>query len=228
VEPADGVQAQASEAALPVSATTLGLLMAAGLQGNALVAVVAAIDDDFRRQSADSPPTSAHDRRKAYDRDRMRAKRSQREDESADVGGPSLPASPSSPLPPRPPITTPSPSPITPARANGKHSIDEEFEREFWPNVPRKVGKPAALKAYRAARKKASAEVLSEGIRRYASERAGQDASFTAYPSTWLNQDRWADELTLTTGPPADAEREAARRRIEEHNAKIARERGTG
>ena len=67
------------------------------------------------------------------------------------------------------------------------------FEK-FWLACPRRIGKEAARKAYEKARKIASDFELLEGIRRYATSRAGQDEQFTVHPATWLNQGRWADE----------------------------------
>lgn len=65
---------------------------------------------------------------------------------------------------------------------------------DFWNEVPKKVGKGQAEKAYRAALKKTDHETIIAGIRRYAKERAGKDAQYTAHPATWLNGERWADE----------------------------------
>lgn len=65
---------------------------------------------------------------------------------------------------------------------------------EFWAVVPRKVAKPAALKAYRAAIKRADRQTILDGMTRYAESRRGQDMQFTVHPATWLNGDRWADE----------------------------------
>ena len=67
------------------------------------------------------------------------------------------------------------------------------FEK-FWLACPRRVGKEAARRAYEKARKTTSDSELLEGIRRYATSRAGQDEQFTVHPATWLNQGRWADE----------------------------------
>jgi biotin operon repressor len=67
------------------------------------------------------------------------------------------------------------------------------FEK-FWLACPRRIGKEAARRAYEKARKTTSDSELLEGIRRYATSRAGQDEQFTVHPATWLNQGRWADE----------------------------------
>ena len=68
-----------------------------------------------------------------------------------------------------------------------------DFET-WWTAVPRKVGKDAAKKSYISARRTADAGTLLAGIRRYASERAGQDPRYTKHPATWLNGGCWADD----------------------------------
>lgn len=73
------------------------------------------------------------------------------------------------------------------------HSEHDRFD-EFWCEVPRKIGKGQARKAWTAALKKADADTIISGIRRYAAERRNEDAKFTAHPATWLNGERWEDE----------------------------------
>jgi hypothetical protein len=72
--------------------------------------------------------------------------------------------------------------------------IEAEFNSTFWPLVPKKQAKPDALKAYRAARKRASADILAEGMRRYALSVAGKDPEYIKLPAGWLRSERWADE----------------------------------
>lgn len=64
----------------------------------------------------------------------------------------------------------------------------------FWSEVPRKIGKGAARKAYASALRKTDAETLLEAMRRFAASQAGKDAQFIPHPSTWLNAERWTDE----------------------------------
>lgn len=68
----------------------------------------------------------------------------------------------------------------------------------FWDEVPRKVGKEAARKAYAKALTKAPHDEIMAGIRRYAHERRGQDDQYTAHPATWLNAGRWSDAPAKT------------------------------
>jgi hypothetical protein len=99
-------------------------------------------------------------------------------------------------------------------------ALRDEFEKQFWPICPRKVGKPVALKAFVKARKTTSLETLVTAMRAYAASRSGEDEQYTAHPKTWLSQGRWGDELTKPNGhdPPAgiSADRLAAIQQLEE------------
>lgn len=86
-----------------------------------------------------------------------------------------------------------------------KPDFDREFETEFWPIYPRKVGKGQALKAYRAARKQSDCQTITAGARRYATERAGQDQQFTRHAATWLNGQGWLDEPASKPSPRSQA-----------------------
>lgn len=76
-------------------------------------------------------------------------------------------------------------------------SDDPRFT-EFWNAYPRKVGKPRARKAWRAAmRRKDDPEVIIRAAIAYRDDPA-RKPDFTAHPSTWLNDERYND------GPPED------------------------
>lgn len=75
-----------------------------------------------------------------------------------------------------------------------KPDFESEFERQFWPAYPRRVGKGQALKAFRAARKQNDLETIMAGVRRYAASRQGENPEFTKHASTWLNGQCWLDE----------------------------------
>lgn len=68
-----------------------------------------------------------------------------------------------------------------------------EFER-FWSAYPRKVGKGAAQKAWRAAMRKTTPDAVIAAVQRFAWP---DDQQFIPHPATWLNAERWADELPL-------------------------------
>ena len=79
----------------------------------------------------------------------------------------------------------------------GEKNISLDAEREFedwYATYPRHVGKGAARKAYRTARKKVSAEVLARGAASATATFAGKEPQFIPHPATWLNSERWLDE----------------------------------
>lgn len=94
---------------------------------------------------------------------------------------------------PTPPKEKTTPSTISEANASSI-SLETEFEQQFWPAYPRRVGKGQALKAFRAARKQNDLETIMAGVRRYASSRQGENPEFTKHASTWLNGQCWLDE----------------------------------
>lgn len=66
-----------------------------------------------------------------------------------------------------------------------------EFESQFWPIYPNKVGKEAARKSWGRSVEKATVGEIMAGLRRYV---AKTDDRPWCNPATWLNQGRWADE----------------------------------
>lgn len=76
---------------------------------------------------------------------------------------------------------------------------------DFWKPWPRKVDKEPARKAFDKALKKASATVIVEACRAYA-ERCrlvDQDATFIPHATTWLNKERWGNDLDAVMPLPA-------------------------
>lgn len=84
---------------------------------------------------------------------------------------------------------------------------DSEFDR-FWAEYPRKQGKGAALKAYRKARKKITAEEMLSAVRRQKTswDWTKDGGQYVPQPATWLNQERWSDELRDSPPPKDDAD----------------------
>jgi len=82
------------------------------------------------------------------------------------------------------------------ADASFRRECEREFDEIFWPAYPLKRGKPEALKAFLAARKRAGIETIMAGVTRYAAERFGQDKQYTKQAQGWLNRDGWNDEPT--------------------------------
>jgi hypothetical protein len=84
------------------------------------------------------------------------------------------------------------------ARTSTEQVNGVAFER-FWASYPRKVGKAAARKAFDKALTRADLAQIVEGLHRYVKdpERVRKGQEFTVHPVTWLNQDRWLDDLAV-------------------------------
>ena len=65
---------------------------------------------------------------------------------------------------------------------------------EWYAEYPRKRSKGQAMKAYKAARKKADAETLLAGLRAQLPDLTKRPADKIPYPATWLNGECWADQ----------------------------------
>jgi hypothetical protein len=78
--------------------------------------------------------------------------------------------------------------------------INVSFD-EFWAAYPRSGSKPTALKSFARALKRADAETIIEGAKRYAAD-PNRDPSYTKLPATWLNNDCWADPPLPTRNTP--------------------------
>jgi hypothetical protein len=79
----------------------------------------------------------------------------------------------------------------------GAHAVNDDFE-EFWSEIQapvRKVCKKDAKRAYVKARKIAGKEPIHDGWRRYIAYVAHREPENTCHPATWLNGERWEDEL---------------------------------
>lgn len=89
----------------------------------------------------------------------------------------------------------PKPKPATARERNARFG-------EFYDAYPRKVGRKAAEKAWRAAVRDTDPQVIIDAARRYAERRRGEDPQYTPHPATWLRGARWDDEPDQ---PPARA-----------------------
>lgn len=104
------------------------------------------------------------------------------------------------------------------SRANRKSKCTPMVTRfcDFWEAYPRRVGKRAAEKAYAAAvtdivqadgsSTNEAETLLIERARLYARERDGEESRYTAHPSSWLNAERYRDEVDV---PKTEAEIQA-------------------
>jgi hypothetical protein len=76
-----------------------------------------------------------------------------------------------------------------------------QFEA-FWDMYPRKVGKGAARKAWKSATKRATGVMINLALS--VQKHAGmfdKETQFIPHPTTWLNQERWEDEIPVAWTP---------------------------
>ena len=83
--------------------------------------------------------------------------------------------------------------PLEAPRPTPRNSADEDFAA-WWALYPRKVGKGQAMKAYTAARKKATAEALTAAVEIQGPLLMARGSQYCPHPATWLNGERWRDE----------------------------------
>lgn len=78
---------------------------------------------------------------------------------------------------------------------DGADGLAVEFAR-FWDDYPKKVGKPAALRAFRAAKINGALDRVLEALRthRESVQWTSDNGRYIPNPATWLNQRRWEDE----------------------------------
>jgi len=83
-------------------------------------------------------------------------------------------------------------------RNNNNSSSDDEVDYYFdqlWSLYPRKVGKGQARKAFKAASKKKDFYDLLPKLMDYVQTLEGKDKQFIPHLATWLNGERWEDEV---------------------------------
>lgn len=97
-----------------------------------------------------------------------------------------------------PKALTPNPLPLI----HPGFTIDQFFE-QFWQWYPRhEAKKPAREKFTIAARKVPPAQLVAAAIRYRDDPNRNQDPKLIPYASTWLHQERWADEIAAPATPP--------------------------
>ncbi len=106
----------------------------------------------------------------------------------------------------------------------------DDFD-DFWQAYPRKVGKAAARKAFAKALKVATVDEIAFGLSGQVSALSAKEKQFIPHASTWLNGERWNDEIEKPhSGRPPEDQRgsslfdEACGRAI--RSAERVRERG--
>lgn len=93
-------------------------------------------------------------------------------------------------------------SPISSLRSDERAHDAAEFDA-FWQEYPHKVGKPKARTSFAAARRCADLETILAGLRRYVASKPTDRQWLN--PTTFLNQERWADEPAPSSVHPRTA-----------------------
>jgi len=78
---------------------------------------------------------------------------------------------------------------------NEQNIFWEKIFEEMWYLYPKRVGKGAAKQAWMKACKKINVGELSSCLRAYISSIKNLDKKFIPHLSTWLNQERWNDDI---------------------------------
>ncbi|MDY0891856.1 helix-turn-helix domain-containing protein [Frigoribacterium sp. CFBP9030] len=105
-------------------------------------------------------------------------------------------------------------TPIPPAGVSRdvvKVTGDEDPFGMFYKVYPRHTGRLAAEKAFRAALKKATADEILAGARRFAADPnlpSREEQRFIPMPATWLNQGRWDDDPLPPRGGGSGAQKQ--------------------
>jgi hypothetical protein len=100
-------------------------------------------------------------------------------------------------------------------KSRSKPLADSDFEK-FWSSYPKKVGRGAAERAWKKAVQLATAEEITRIAKVYP---WGDDKQFIPHPATWLNQQRWQDQLGDDTPKPKTKEEQDAF--LQEHYRKM-------
>jgi hypothetical protein len=94
-------------------------------------------------------------------------------------------------------------TPATGTEEQGNRGTEEQAPQsdagfdEFWSRYPRKIGKGTAVKAWKAAAKKADADAILSGLDAHLPIWAKTEAKFIPHAATWLNGERWTDEVDV-------------------------------
>ena len=77
--------------------------------------------------------------------------------------------------------------------------IEKEMFAAFWAAYPRKVAKQAAMKAFEKAMKLTTLDILLDALDRHkqSAQWIKDGGNFIPHAATWLNQQRWEDELEV-------------------------------
>jgi hypothetical protein len=81
-----------------------------------------------------------------------------------------------------------------------QQKLHQEFN-SFWDIYPRKLGKGEAKAAFVKAVDKFGADVVLEGVKKFAADPNLPAPQFVPRAATWLNQERWDDEPYSAVDP---------------------------
>ena len=181
---------------MSVIATAVKHMLASGMPHEAIVDAVAEMESA-------TPKDIQAERRRAADRERKRLRNSAESAEKRNSAEVSEALSPFEVFPQTPFPKTPNPIPPSPPKGG---SSPTDFEA-FWEIYPNKVGKADARKKFGRAVRSASIDTIMAGLKRYV---AKTDDRPWCNPSTWLHQERWADQPAVAQprgSPPPRQER---------------------
>ena len=65
----------------------------------------------------------------------------------------------------------------------------------FWDLYPRKVAKGHARLAFKKACDKVKPETIMDAVKKFAAAVEGKEKQYIPHPTTWLNGERWEDDL---------------------------------
>ena len=78
--------------------------------------------------------------------------------------------------------------------AQSNKDLDTKFD-DFYASYPRKTARGAAKVSWRKACKGVDADVIISQAALFAASVEGKEKKFIPHPATWLNQERWDDEV---------------------------------
>ena len=104
-----------------------------------------------------------------------------------------------------------------PKEKKSRSASSAEFDR-FWVVYPRKVNKGLAMRAWEKAASKAAPALIIAAVEAWKLSKDFPEPAFIPHPSSWLNGERWSDELSDKKQVVTDAEREAF---MAEHRRKM-------
>lgn len=101
-------------------------------------------------------------------------------------------------------------------------SDDDPDWCRFWDVWPRKVDKGHARKMWATVVKNTDPAVIVAAAEQYRRHVAGSDPKFIPYPATWLNGERWTDDLHGRTPPTGPVESTPTGEFVWDEDARIA------